>query len=209
MIEMEIHMSLKSLLKKLKKRHAINNSTFIDLSKDSFYSDSFTIDLRSPQKGHLYFKTGNHCVLEGRYVFETQNGYIQIGNRVHIGNSMLISINSIIIDDDVTIAWDCLIYDHNSHSVIWEERKDDTEKEYQNLKSGRSSITDKNWDVVKSAPIHICSKAWIGTGVKILKGVTIGEGAIVGAGSVVVKDVAPWTIVGGNPAREIKKIAKL
>ena len=41
---------------------------------------------------------------------------------------------------------------------------------------------------------------------KILKGVTVGEGAVVGAGSVVVKDVRPWTIVGGNPAREIKEI---
>lgn len=40
----------------------------------------------------------------------------------------------------------------------------------------------------------------------ILKGVTIGEGAIVGAGSVVTKDVAPWTVVGGNPARVIKEI---
>jgi acetyltransferase-like isoleucine patch superfamily enzyme len=40
----------------------------------------------------------------------------------------------------------------------------------------------------------------------ILKGVTIGEGAIVGAGSVVTKDVDPWTIVGGNPAKLIRRI---
>ncbi|MBW7952730.1 MAG: antibiotic acetyltransferase, partial [Chitinophagaceae bacterium] len=39
----------------------------------------------------------------------------------------------------------------------------------------------------------------------ILKGVTIGEGAIVAAGSVVTKDVAPYTIVGGNPAKFIKE----
>lgn len=39
----------------------------------------------------------------------------------------------------------------------------------------------------------------------IMPGVTIGEGAIVAAGSVVTKDVAPYTIVGGNPAKEIKK----
>ena len=59
---------------------------------------------------------------------------------------------------------------------------------------------------MKSAPIHICSKAWIGTGVTLLKGVTIGEGAIVAAGSVVVKDVPPWTVVGGNPAQIIKNL---
>ncbi|KQL36093.1 MULTISPECIES: CatB-related O-acetyltransferase [Bacillaceae] len=47
--------------------------------------------------------------------------------------------------------------------------------------------------------------AWIGMNAMIMPGVTIGEGAIVAAGSVVSKDVPPYTIVGGNPAKEIKK----
>lgn len=47
--------------------------------------------------------------------------------------------------------------------------------------------------------------AWIGMNAMIMPGVTIGEGAIVAAGSVVGKDVPPYTIVGGNPAKEIKK----
>lgn len=45
---------------------------------------------------------------------------------------------------------------------------------------------------------------WIGEGTIILEGVTIGTGAIIGAGSVVPKDVEPWTVVAGNPARKIK-----
>ena len=49
------------------------------------------------------------------------------------------------------------------------------------------------------------SDAWIGMNAMIMPGVTIGEGAIVAAGSVVAKDVAPYTIVGGNPAKVIKK----
>lgn len=49
------------------------------------------------------------------------------------------------------------------------------------------------------------SDAWIGMNAMIMPGVTIGEGAIVAAGSVVAKDVPPYTIVGGNPAKEIKK----
>ena len=50
--------------------------------------------------------------------------------------------------------------------------------------------------------------ASIGSSVTILCGVTIGEGAIVGAGSVVTKDVAPYTIVAGNPAKFLKEVTK-
>jgi acetyltransferase-like isoleucine patch superfamily enzyme len=53
-------------------------------------------------------------------------------------------------------------------------------------------------------PIKIGDFVWVGHGALILGGVTIGEGAIVGAGSVVTRDVPPFAIVGGNPARVIK-----
>lgn len=51
----------------------------------------------------------------------------------------------------------------------------------------------------------IKSDAWIGMGATIMPGVTIGEGAIIAAGSMVVKDVLPYTVVGGNPAKLIKQ----
>lgn len=55
-------------------------------------------------------------------------------------------------------------------------------------------------------PVHIKRGAWIAINVVILPGVTIGENAIVSTGSVVHKDVPPFTIVAGNPARVVKKI---
>lgn len=54
--------------------------------------------------------------------------------------------------------------------------------------------------------IVIKDDAWIGAGSIILPGVTIGEGAVVGAGAVVTKDVPPYTVVVGVPARPIKRI---
>lgn len=51
----------------------------------------------------------------------------------------------------------------------------------------------------------IKSDAWLGMNAMIMPGITIGEGAIVAAGSVVTKDVEPYTVVGGNPAKPIKK----
>lgn len=55
------------------------------------------------------------------------------------------------------------------------------------------------------APINIRTNAWVASWSIILPGVTIGEGAVVAAGTVVTKDVEPWSVVGGNPARYIKR----
>ncbi|GIG53651.1 sugar O-acetyltransferase [Demequina activiva] len=57
-------------------------------------------------------------------------------------------------------------------------------------------------------PITIGDRVWIGGGVSILGGVSVGEGAVVGAGSVVIRDVPPFTVVAGNPAREIREITE-
>ena len=54
--------------------------------------------------------------------------------------------------------------------------------------------------------VKIGNDCWIGAGAIILNGLTIGDGAVVGAGAVVTKDVEPYTIVVGNPARKIKDI---
>ena len=68
--------------------------------------------------------------------------------------------------------------------------------------TGSHDIHSPTYDHI-FAPIVIKDHAWIATDAMILKGVTIGRGAVVAAGAVVVKDVRPFAVVGGNPAKEI------
>lgn len=58
---------------------------------------------------------------------------------------------------------------------------------------------------LKTAPIRIGNGVWIGAEAYVGPGVTIGDGAVIAARAVVVKDVPPWTVVGGNPAKVIKE----
>ena len=187
----------KFLLKRKKK--------YIDIKKTSILGDNFYLRIDAPSKSYR-LSIGDNSFVDGQYIFEKESGFVKIGSNCHIGNSTFISINGIEIEDDVTIAWGCTFYDHNSHSIYWKERAFDTYKEISNLKKGKNPIADKDWSVVSTKPIKICSKAWIGMNCLILKGVTIGEHSIVGAGSVVTKDVPPFSVVGGNPAAIIKKL---
>lgn len=200
---------LKDKVKKFRQKMYLNSiAPYVDLNWETRYGYSFCCDLRMPIKGKKYLKIGRYGIIDARFIFERETGYVSIGDRCLV-NGTIISISGVEIGNDVIIAWDTLIYDHNSHSINWEERRHDTEDEYKNFIEYGNPCAHKNWSVVKSKPIKICDKAWIGTGCKILKGVTIGEGAIVQAGSVVTRDVEPWTVVGGNPALLIRKNNKV
>jgi putative colanic acid biosynthesis acetyltransferase WcaF len=56
-----------------------------------------------------------------------------------------------------------------------------------------------------TAPIILEDQVWVGAEAFISMGVTVSQGAVVGARAAVFKNVEPWTVVGGNPARQIKK----
>jgi acetyltransferase-like isoleucine patch superfamily enzyme len=118
--------------------------------------------------------------------------FVEIQRGVEIGEQCKISSHSFIcegvkIEDNVFIG----------HNVTFVNDR------YPRATNEDGSIqTDTDW---KLETTLIKKGASIGSSVTILCGITVGEGALVGAGSVVTKDVAPHTIVAGNPAKQIKK----
>ena len=141
------------------------------------------------------FTVGAGSMFSGFIAADRPEAVVTIGENTFFGGSRIVVADRVDIGDDVLVSWGCTIADHNSHPTAWADRADDVRKYYR----GEKDLTN-----VAIAPVRIADKAWIGFNATILKGVTIGEGAIVASGSVVTKDVAPFTIVGGNPARLIR-----
>lgn len=202
---------IKFFLKYLKKSNKSVSSIkkysdYIDVASSTFLNNSsIRFSLQEQIENRKYVVIGERCIINASFVFESSEGSVKIGDNVHLGGVNFISRNFVEICNDVTMAWGITIYDHNSHSIYWEERKDDNRQCYEDyIKFGGNNIVNKDWSNVVSKPIRVESKVWIGFDVAILKGVTIGEGAVVAAKSVVVKDVEPWTVVAGNPARVVK-----
>lgn len=140
---------------------------------------------------------GHGSIVEAAIRFDRPGGAVRIGDRTFIGASALICAEAIDIGDDVLVSWGCTIVDHDSHSLVWQKRRRDVDDWF---------VGKKNWESVERSAVRIGDKAWIGFNVIVLKGVNIGEGAIVGAGSVVTRDVPPYTVVAGNPARPIREL---
>lgn len=181
---------------------------YCKIAEKCYFFPSFNLRLDNPIPGKIYLTIGNECIIGGNFIFESTEGVITVGDHSYIGGSTFICRSSIIIGQNVTIAWGCTIYDHDSHSINYLERRKDIDDELGDIQAGVSFIKNKDWNVVNSKPIIIKDDVWIGMNCIILKGVTIGEGAVVGAGSVVTHDVAPWTVVAGNPAKIVKTLEK-
>lgn len=88
-----------------------------------------------------------------------------------------------------------VLYDENKWGGMM------TDFEYDDFMNCRKNVAKKTSNELS----RIGNDVWIGQGAYVLKGVKIGDGAVVAAGAVVTKDVAPYTVVGGVPAKEIKK----
>lgn len=129
-------------------------------------------------------------------------GKIKIGEYCYLGDHTRIWANeSIEIGNNVLIAHNVNIFDSTTHPIDPVERHELQKIIYE------SGFPPKMANV-NSKPVKICDNAWIGCMSVILRGVTVGEAAIVSAGSIVTKDVEPYTIVAGNPAKKIGDVPR-
>lgn len=197
-------MIILDLLRIIRKKYLLNlYRESLNISSNSILSKTFGFNIFY-KNNNIRLSIGQSCIIGGYFLFESDSGFIEVGDNTYIGDSKFICKSRIIIGNNVTIAWGCTIYDHNSHSLNHLERRNDIRTEFDNLKKGNFFLDNKNWKVVKSLPITIEDDVWIGMNVIILKGVKIGKGAVVAAGSVVTKDVPAWSVVAGNPAMVVK-----
>lgn len=152
------------------------------------------------QKKPDNIQIGNNTVIKGELLIYGHGGRIKIGEFCFIGeHSYIWSAKNIEIGNRVLISHNVNIHDSNDHPINPVLRHE----HYKHI----LSIGHPKFNIgLNEKDIIIKDDVWIGFNAIILKGVTIGEGAIVGAGSVVTKDVAPFTVVGGNPARVIKTL---
>lgn len=110
------------------------------------------------------------------------------GKNIHLGERVFVNSGCRFQDQGgITIGDDALI----GHNVVIATLNHD-------LDPDRRATT-------VPAPVVIGARVWIGANATVLPGVTIGDGAVVAAGAVVTRDVAPGTVVGGVPARELRR----
>ena len=130
------------------------------------------------------FSLGKSSVIEDYTIINNAVGEIIIGNHTRIGMGNTI-IGPVMIGNNVILAQNVVTsaLNHNFEDVL----------------------TTINRQGVKTDQIIIENNVWIGANSTILAGVHIGEHVVVGAGSVVTKDIPPFNVVVGNPARIVKE----
>jgi acetyltransferase-like isoleucine patch superfamily enzyme len=141
--------------------------------------------------GHVEIHVGNDVafggkvsILSGR-IFDRPR--LIMKDRSALGwNTMVVVNREVVLEEDVSVSWDCRISDSDGHP-----------READRRAAGEPP------DAKDVLPVRICRYAWIGNGSYIMKGVTIGEGAIIGANSVVISNIPPYSLAMGNPAEVI------
>lgn len=114
---------------------------------------------------------------------------ITIGDDVGLSGAVICAQTSIEIGDECLFGADVQITDTDFHAISPKHRR-----------------FEKDLEAIQSAPIKIGKNVFLGAGVRILKGVSIGEDSVIGAGAVVTQSIPAGSIAAGVPARVVGKV---
>lgn len=147
---------------------------------------AFDVNLGPPRNFTANLTIGQGVYLGNNILLHCYRGSIKIGENTYLGPSVKIyGHGSVVIGANCLIAMDCKIISAN-HTI-----------------PPRVKLIKEQPDIL--LPIVIGDDVWLGAGVIVLGGIEIGKGAVIGAGSVVTKDIPPYSIAAGNPAKIIKE----
>lgn len=165
------------------------------IGKNSFIEWPFKLH------GEKYIRIGNNFRSFSGLRLEAYDSHLNnyYKPRIHIGDNVSINydchigcINHVFIGNNVLMASKIFITDHYHGNISADAL--DTPPSFRQL--------------VSKGPIIIEDNVWIGEGVAIMPGVTVGRNSIIGANSVVTKSIAANSVVGGIPAKVIKTLTK-
>ena len=145
------------------------------------------LDKRSQMLKEMLAEVGENCYIEPP--FHSNWG----GKNVHLGKNVYFNFNATLVDDTHIYIGDCTMFGPNvviataGHPILPELR----EKALQ-----------------YNLPVHIGRNCWLGAGVLVLPGVTIGDNTVIGAGSVVTKDIPANVVAVGNPCKVLREISE-
>lgn len=177
-------------LKKIKFKNKYTSNGSVDFSHTSGISLT-----HGSTKENIILEDG--CRMYGHLI--SQNGGTIIMHhmaRIGFGSKIMCS-NRVEIGEGTGIADNTKIVDNNNHPVHPKDR------EIMRKSPWNSPL--RTWKYSDSSPIIIGKYCWIGSDVRICKGVTIGDGSIIAANSVVTKSCPPNCIMGGNPAKILRE----
>ena len=160
---------------------------YLDLLYDFNQTRPTELDRRQSLLKELFGDIGEGCYIEPP--FHANWG----GHHVHFGNHIYANFNFTAVDDTHIYIGDHTMIGPNvtiataGHPILPELR----EKEYQ-----------------YNLPVHIGTNCWLGAGVIILPGITLGDNVVVGAGSVVTKDLPDNVVAVGNPCKVLREVSE-
>jgi acetyltransferase-like isoleucine patch superfamily enzyme len=162
----------------------IRHPALIKLGDNVTIDDNCVIDGRGAGTAGIVLE--NNVIINRNCMLLAKSGPIKIGKRTSIGsNSMIVSMDGVEIGETVLTGAICNISAGAYH--------------FENVDM---AVMDQG--AYSKGPIRIGSKTWLGTGVIVLDGVSIGSGSVVGAGAVVNKDIPDRKIAIGVPAKIIR-----